>query len=295
MPRRFLIAAVAITSMILGDPLVAWAEWSPGGNTDFTASGSTLKVTAGVSGTPGTSALAAGGGGTRVCTWIPFPPDHQAIYNDNANPGELVSYTDQSNLPPTFPPPPGVWGMVSCPPLSPYITWVPTGATPPTLPSPAQLAYSALAQIHLGAPTMGMAPPTDKLIVNFATRLWIDPSTWRPLSATAAVGGISATVTATPSRTVWTMGDGNVVTCQGPGVAYDPTRDPASQPTSCTYSYEKPSNGQPGGRYVVSVRVYWHVAWTSRGVAGGGDLGEIAGDPRSSAVTVDVVRAVVVR
>ena len=184
--------------------------------------------------------------------------------------------------------------MVSCPPLPAYLTWTPIGTSPPSAPSPAQLARSALAQIRLSAPTIRMAPPTDKLIVNFATRLWINPSIWRPLIATAAVGGVSATVTATPSRVVWNMGDGSTVTCRGPGNAYDPSRDPSLQPTDCSYTYQAPSKSQPGGRYAVSVRVYWHAVWTSRGVAGGGDLGEIAGDPRTSEVTVDVVRAVVV-
>src|SRR5581483_1529499 len=131
-----------------------------------------------------------------------------------------------------------------------------------------------------------------KLVVNLPTFLWIDQGIWRSMSATAAVGGVSATVVAAPSRVVWAMGNGATVSCVGPGVPYDPNRDPAAQATSCSYTYTAPSGQQPGGRYVVTARVYWHVTWTSTGVAGGGDLGEIAGEASTTSVGVDVIRSV---
>ncbi|HXA27674.1 MAG TPA: hypothetical protein VN193_02910 [Candidatus Angelobacter sp.] len=169
---------------------------------------------------------------------------------------------------------------------------MPTGKTPPSQPSAVQLARSALATLHLGAPRMGMAPPSDKLVVNLATYLWVDPTIWRSFAATASVGPISATVIAAPSRVVWTMGNGDSVTCTGPGVPYDPNKDTAEQPTNCGYSYSKASKGQPNGRFSMTTRVYWHVTWTSSGVAAGGDLGEVAGDPATTSVEVDAVRSV---
>lgn len=284
---------VMVAAAFLGAPLGATAETDGFSSTSATTSGSTIIVGASMGGTDGSP---GGSGATTsnapICTWTAFSPDQQQIYNTNANSGELLQVTDQSNLPPAgvFPPPPGVWGMVSCPPLPPYLTWVPTGSAPPSQPSPNEVARSALAHLHLGAPRVGMAPPPDKLVVNLQTYLWIDASMWRSMSATASVGGVSATVVASPSRVVWTMGDGNSVTCNGPGAPYDAG---ANQPvTGCTYTYSAPSGNQPEGRYVVSAQMYWHVTWTSSGVAGGGDLGDVPGEQTTTSVEVDVIRAV---
>lgn len=278
---------VLLAAALLGSPIGVAAETGGFSSTEADTSGSTVTVGASTSGT--TAGESSGGAVTAsapVCTWTAFSPEQQQIYNTNANSGELVQLTDQSNLPPAgvAPPPPGVWGMVSCPPLPPYLTWVPTGNAPPAKPSPGQLARSALARLHLGAPQMGTAPPSDKLVVNLATYLWIDPSMWRSLSATASVGGVSATVVAAPSRVVWTMGGGNTVTCAGPGTPYDPNASPS--PSSCTYTYTSP------GQYAVTAQVYWHVTWTSAGVAGGGSLGDVPGEQSTTSVEVEVIRAV---
>jgi len=291
-----LLAFLLSSCALVGASVSARAEVQSGGaSTTTNASGSTVTVTATAPGSSGSvGASASGGGGAVVCTWLPFSPQQQEIFNENANSGELLSITDASNLPPrgVTPPPPGVWGMVSCPPLPPYLTWVPTGAPAPATPSPAQLARSALATLHLDAPQVGTAPPTNKLVVNLATYLWVEPGVWRTLRATASVGSVSATVVATPSKVVWTMGDGNTVTCTGPGTPYNPNADPSTQSTNCSYAYPAPSTKQPNGAYDLTARVYWHVIWTSSGVAGDGDLGEIAGDPSTTAVEVDVIRSV---
>lgn len=291
--RILRLGAGLLSAAFLGAPVGVAAETGGFSSTSATTSGSTIIVGAsadGASGTPeGSSAVTAS---APVCTWTAFSPEQQQIYNTNANSGELLQVTDQSNLPPAgvFPPPPGVWGMVSCPPLPPYLTWVPTGGAPPSEPSPSQVARSALARLHLGAPQVGMAPPPGKLVVNLQTYLWVDPSMWRSMSASASVGGVSATVVATPSRVVWTMGDGDTVTCNGPGVPYDAGAGPSA--SNCAYTYTTPSGNATDGRYVVTAKVYWHVTWTSAGVAGGGDLGDVPGEQTSTSVEVDVIRAV---
>jgi hypothetical protein len=75
------------------------------------------------------------------------------------------------------------------------------------------------------------------------------------------------------------MGDGGVVTCSGPGVAFD-TADPSANPsTYCSYRYFESSAGQPSpdgdtnqAAFTVRATVNWSVSWTATGASGGGVL-----------------------
>jgi hypothetical protein len=131
---------------------------------------------------------------------------------------------------------------------------------------------------------MNLNPPANQeQVVNFETWMWVDD--WAPVTATAAAGGIAVTVTAEPVKVDWSMGDGNTVTCLGPGTAYDQSRPPEDQHTDCGYTYTRSSSGQPGDTYIVQATSTWHVTWTANGVAAGGDLGLIS---RSNTVAVRV-------
>ncbi|HMS15107.1 MAG: hypothetical protein V9E99_05690 [Microthrixaceae bacterium] len=44
----------------------------------------------------------------------------------------------------------------------------------------------------------------------------------------APVPGVSVSVTATPTKAVWTFGDGTTLTCNGPGVAWNPSLAPVA-------------------------------------------------------------------
>jgi hypothetical protein len=88
------------------------------------------------------------------------------------------------------------------------------------------------------------------------------------------------------------MGDGESVTCDGPGVPYDRSKPDADQPDPCRFTYRHSSAGQPGGTFTVTATVSWHATWTATGVAEGqptaGDLGVVT---RTSSIQVRVAEA----
>jgi len=147
------------------------------------------------------------------------------------------------------------------------------------------LAQNALANLHLPPPAIGMSPPTRELVVNLPSWLWIN-GPWRPLSATARAGAVSSTAVATPTRVVWTFGDGNSLTCTGPGKPFDNTT------TTCSYAYRRSSAGQPGNVYTVTATVYYAATWTSVGAPGGGSLGQIASPPSTTTASVGEIQAI---
>lgn len=182
-------------------------------------------------------------------------------------------------------PQPGQWVFPVCAgpgaidPMPPV--WV-TGAQPVALVAqvnPAVLSEQAVKQLGLVSPTIRMAPPTgDAQLVGVATWLWIDRGAWRTLSASATAGPVTTTATASPTKVVWSMGDGDSVTCDGPGTPYDPS-DPNAT-TDCSYTWPTPGN------YHVTATVYWSVTWTAAGAPGGGNLGVQAGPAAVVAVRV---------
>jgi hypothetical protein len=145
--------------------------------------------------------------------------------------------------------------------------------------SSAQLARQAFARFRVAAPTPVLSPSTA--VVNYLTWLWLGGG-WLKQSATAAVPGLSATVTAAPSKVVWSMGDGGQVVCAGPGIPWKPT-DPNGT-TNCSYTY------RTAGKFTASVTVYYQASWSaSDGTAG--QLGTVIGQT-TLPVTVDEIQAV---
>jgi len=184
----------------------------------------------------------------------------------------------------------GVWVVPYCSgggyvnPMRPE--WV-SNAQPAAATSPATVARQASARLPLPQGVIRMSPDARQpQIVNERTWLWIDPAVWRSVTATASVGAVSATATATPSQVVWSLGDGDRVTCDGPGVPYDASRAETAQDTSCTYVWPRGSATESSGTFTVSVTIVWHVSWTAIGAPGGGNLGSLSGPP--SQVTVRV-------
>lgn len=132
----------------------------------------------------------------------------------------------------------GTWYLVNCPGTTPSLVFVGGTQQParPPLAQPSALAQQALATMHLPAPPVRMSPPSGAQVVNLADWLWIDPASWKPLSATATAGPVSATATATPERVVYDMGDGAEVVCVGPGIPYNPAIPDDRQTTTCNHS-----------------------------------------------------------
>lgn len=180
---------------------------------------------------------------------------------------------------------PGQWYVLSCGGV-PYIPstgvfWIAAASGPPTStgqPDPLELAEKAADSITLPAPSIDMNP-TRYSVVNLPTWLWIDPSAWHPMTASASAGGVTATAVATPSTVTWSMGDGGTEVCDGPGIPYDQEQPASQQQTYCSYTYRRSSFGQPSadgdpndGAYTVTATIGWAVTWTAIGAPGGGNL-----------------------
>lgn len=184
---------------------------------------------------------------------------------------------------------PGQWVFATCSgpgpvdPLRPL--WVTNPAPAPARVDPAVVGQQAVSKLALASPTIEMAPPAGAVqLVTVATWLWIRPGAWRGLTASASAGAVTATATAAPAKAVWDMGDGQTVTCAGPGTPYNPS-DPNAT-TDCSHTWSRP------GTYQVTATVYWSVSWTAVGAAGGGNLGLQAGPSARVAVRVSESQAI---
>ena len=138
-----------------------------------------------------------------------------------------------------------------------------------------------------------MNPPANReQLVNLTTFLWIDQAQWRRVSASASAGGVTVVATAVPEQVVWDMGNGESVTCDGPGIPYDPSKSDVDQPDSCRFLYRSSSAGEPNGTFTITATTSWRVSWTATGLPGGqataGNLGVVT---RSSSVPVRVAEA----
>jgi hypothetical protein len=149
------------------------------------------------------------------------------------------------------------------------------------------LAYEAARELQLPHPRPALSPAigTDQL-VGLATWLWLEPGSWQTLDATASVPGLSATATATPIEVRWDMGDGTTVTCDGPGIAYDPSQDDDAPSTDCSHTYQHVSAGQPDGAYAATVSIDWAIEWR----ATNGEGGTLPGTSRGTSFAVPVAQ-----
>ena len=157
---------------------------------------------------------------------------------------------------------------------------------------PVQLASEALERTPLPEPKITMAPaPHIPQLVNLTTYGWLPATQWRPATASASAGGVTSTVTATPKRVIWDMGQGDQVVCDGPGVPYRFDLPDEQQPSDCHYTYRRSSAGQPGNAYTVTATVEWATTWSVTGAPGGGNLGTVR---RSASTQVRVAELQVV-
>jgi hypothetical protein len=203
------------------------------------------------------------------CTYTAAPSLTAAIGAGGAQPGEWMDVECSG---------PGV--IDPMPPI-----WVSNATQAAAQIDPAAVAQQAVKQLAFGTPSIEMAPPDGSpQLVSVATWLWLDPDAWQTLTATANAGTVTATATATPSKVIWNMGDGDSVTCDGPGTPYS-SSDPNAT-TDCSYTWPQ------AGSYTVTATVYWSVTWTAVGAAGGGDLGLQAGPAAEVPVTVTESQAI---
>jgi hypothetical protein len=146
----------------------------------------------------------------------------------------------------------------------------------------ARQAWKTLPLVYPGAHTSPEA--TAPQYVGVSTWLWVDPAQWQPMTATAAIPGLSATVTATPSRSEWDLGDGtDAVECAA-GTPYDQGRPAAEQSTDCSHTFERASSTTSDGVFHASVTVWWSVTWQ----ATDGETGTLPDAFRTSTIDLRV-------
>jgi hypothetical protein len=151
----------------------------------------------------------------------------------------------------------------------------------PGIDDPAQAAADAERLLPLRPPAIGLSPPLGvRQLVGIPTWLWV-AGPWRPLRASASLGGVRSTVTATPTGVTWTLDDGTTVTCHGPGTPYDPRRPAEAQHSDCTHLFED------AGAFHLTATVTYRVAWT----ASTGDAGGLGPLTRASTVPIVVDQA----
>lgn len=233
-------ALIALVIAIVGTPAAAWGDEGTGAKVD---SGGQPKVWVSTPGAdpPGS----AGGSGTVTC----------GLYSGGTDTGVWLGTGD-----PVTAPVEGEHYWIVC--SDGYVNFI--TYTLADLIDGATLARRAFNELPLLYPRPRTAPPaTAKQLVGVRTWLWVDADDWRPMSATASIPGLSATVTAQPSTVTWEMGDGTTVTCNGPGTPYDPNTPDDAQSTDCGHTY------QHDGDRTVLTTIEWTVSWTASNGEGG--------------------------
>jgi hypothetical protein len=141
------------------------------------------------------------------------------------------------------------------------------------------------AEVPLVLPVPHTSPPVDAdQLVGFPMWMWVDEGVWRTFDAHASVAGITVTVVAEPKSLRWSMGDGTVVSCAGPGTAWVEGGG-GDQRSECSHIYQYVSAHQPDGRYHASVTVTWSVTWS----ASTGEAGTLPDASRSAGFDLNVV------
>ena len=170
---------------------------------------------------------------------------------------------------------------------------------------PQELLAEARRHLALPAPTLQLSPSADQWqYVQMPTWAWVPRNTWTPLTASAAAGGVSVTVTATPVRLDLTYQTGDkgataTASCAGPGTPYDTKLAEAEDPTSpvqaaspdCGWTWQASSVDTADQKYSVSGHIVYHAVWAVAGAAGGGDLGNLPGDNSAFRVAVGEIQA----
>ncbi len=128
------------------------------------------------------------------------------------------------------------------------------------------------------APILDISPAPDAGgIVNLGMWLAVEPATPSPIRVEA--GALWAVAELTLATTTWDMGNGDVVTCDGPGV---PIADPTTPDEGpCGYTYRRSSADD--APYQLGATATWRVDYRSS--AGAGTAGTI---DRTTTVTYDV-------
>lgn len=268
--RRVLVVGLAAITLIAPRAGAALAdEEGTAGGTGSAYIDSGGNPTAEATTSAGTSGSASTSGAANVCTWKLLTADDTKTAMYDANGKRLYSPT-------------GRWYQKVCN-GSPVEVNGSFAVPESQAVDPVVLAQRARQSVAIPDPPLATSPPADRrLYTRVPTWLWIDPAWWRGYTATAAAGAVSSTVVARPLRAIWTMGDGNQVTCDGPGTVWRSGMSDAQ--SSCSYVYKNASAGSARARFTMTVEVQFAVSWTSN-AGPGGTLPSVS---RSAARSVEV-------
>jgi hypothetical protein len=161
-----------------------------------------------------------------------------------------------------------------------------TGGLPPVIGRALSIAHLPPPAMHTSPESVG--PIEDATLVNFPTWFWIDSSAWRTVVASAAGGGLVATVWATPQTVAWRAAwdyqaaasdpEHGVdlqpteldLACPGPGKPYSASvAGPGAGSPDCGATFTQATFGE---WVPLTASITWDVWWTltsTGGVVGG--------------------------
>lgn len=229
-----------------------------------------LPTDPGSPGTPGGNEGTPTGGGPQVCT----DGGQQVPCSLNGAPWSAVHGCYLELTPGGGPPPPfaenpdGAWyrcvgGVLPI--------WI--DAPPAALPSPATVAQTAIERMNLEPIDIGIVPedgPGRLGVVGMPVYMWVEnpaANTFGPIAESATAGTVTVTATARVDSIVWTMGDGNTITCTTDGTPYEDRYGDSDSP-DCGHRYSTTSWKQPGHEFTVTATAQWTVEWRGAGQAG---------------------------
>ena len=131
-------------------------------------------------------------------------------------------------------------------------------------------ARQAVASLGVEAIDLGLHPRGDTKdrmgVVGWNMWMWADsPGSGQlgTVSSSSSVGGIDVSLTATAGEVVWSMGNGESVTC-GPGRPWTMAATGGKNVASpdCGYVYDA------RGTYTVTATTDWSVSWQAAGFSG---------------------------
>lgn len=123
-----------------------------------------------------------------------------------------------------------------------------------------EIIQRAKAKLDLPKPKIGSAPCTDdecEGTVGVPTWFWLEDDQWKTQTDTATAGSKSVKIKATPSKTTWSLGDGQSVSCSGPGTPFDSSTGYGPSP-DCGIE----QGYQSAGTYTLTATITYDIAIT---------------------------------
>jgi hypothetical protein len=293
----------ALSVMVLAAALIGFttSQATAAGASGCVQRGADTICTVGAPGSPGGGVGGGGGGGgTRTCTWPDEPTKPLACtlagygWYSTAYPTRIhIACYFTLASPQPQPGPDSPWGThkpgdgaiysIHCiedayyPTVNIALEWfaTPPGGAPQY--TPEQLAKIAVADMKLQGAIIGSTPvsgPGGKPgLVGVPVWLWTDktPHTWGPIEIHVQVPGLEVDAKAEATKIVWSMGDGNTVTCTQPGTHYVAS-DGVGESPDCGYTYTQDSLGQANGKYTITATTTFAIHWWT---VGGGPYDDI--------------------